>query len=192
MGEEYLQYGGNTVVEQQSALHGGSRVFRDDKKRGVVVKDSPRVQYINVEVVQMKCEPAELVVELDMPGVPLSHAMDSETEVKHYYDDVQGEVLGKMQISLESFLLLVSKETYRVAKQKRVSKEHSVSSRTEKKGKLDGRRVLERCSDPHLPTLVLGVFWMYRNGSKCQQIVFNYCVIIYISRLLCACATLQI
>ena len=179
-------------------------MFRDDKKRGVVVKDSPRVQYINVEVVQMKCEPAELVVELDMPGVPLNNARDSETEVKHYYvlrkyepaelvkeldmpgvplscamdggtevkhydDNVQGEALGKLQISLESFLLLVIKVTYEVAKQKSVSKKHSVRSRTEKKGKLDGSRVLERCSDPHLPTPVLGVFWMFRNGSKCSR-----------------------
>ena len=153
---------------------GGPECFRDDKRRGVVVKASPRVQYIDVEVVQMKCEPAELVVELDMPGVPLSCAMDGGTEVKHYDDNVQGEVLGKLQISLESFLLLESKVTYEVAKQKSVSKKHSVRSRTEKKGKLDGRRVLERCSDPHLPTPVLGVFWMFRNGSKCQHIVFNF------------------
>ena len=173
MGEDYLRYGGTTIVEQQSAHYGRTRVYRDDKRRGVVVKASPRVKYINVDEVQMKvemkCDPAELVVELDMQGVPLSCAMDGGTEVKHYDDNVQGVASGKLQISLESFLLLESKVTYEVAKQKSVSKKHSVRSRTEKKGKLDGRRDLERCSDPHLPTPVLGVFWMFRNSSKCSR-----------------------
>ena len=80
----------------------------------------------------------------DMSSVPLSLTNDSVTDGRDFID-VQGEVLGKLQISLESFLLLVSKETYRVAKQKRVRKEHSVRSGTEKKGKLDRRRILERC-----------------------------------------------
>ena len=62
------QYDGYAVVREQSAHH---------KRRGVVVKASPRVKYIDVDVVQKrvvrKFEPAELALELDMPSEPLSH-----------------------------------------------------------------------------------------------------------------------
>ena len=78
-----------------------------------------------------------------MLGMPLNPKM-SLTEGSNF-NDVQGEVLGKLQISLESFLLPESKVTYGMAEQKSVSKEHSVRSGTKKKGKLGRRRSLEIC-----------------------------------------------
>ena len=33
-------------------------------------------------------------LELDMPGEPLSHTMNSETEVRSYYDNMKEEVLA--------------------------------------------------------------------------------------------------
>ena len=101
--EEYLRYRGTIVVTQQSTHHRRSNVYESDKKRDVGPKAYPRVKCIDMDVVQMivvmKCEPAELAVELDMPGVPLSHAMDSETEVRCYFDNVKEEVLAVQESS---------------------------------------------------------------------------------------------
>ena len=133
--------------------------------------------------VESKSVKKSAVVE-DMSGIPLSLTSDSVTDGNDF-NDVQGEVLGKLQISLESFLLLESKVTYGMAEQKSVSKEHSVKSGTKKKGKLGRRRSLEICrraaSSNSCPGGVL----------EWQQVLANrlgYCVLIYISRpVMCVC-----
>ena len=93
MGEEHPQYRGATVVEQQSAHYGRTRVYRDDKRWGVVVIASPRVKYINVDEVQMtvemKCEPAELAE---------NHDADNFEELLEEVSDIENnsEVFGKV------------------------------------------------------------------------------------------------
>ena len=51
-------------------------------------------------------------LELDMPGEPLSHTMNSETEVRSYYDNMKEEVFGCENGNSGSFLLPVRKKRY--------------------------------------------------------------------------------
>ena len=135
------QYDGYAVVREQSAHH---------KRRGVVVKASPRVKYIDVDVVQKrvvrKFEPAELALELDMPGEPLSHheQRDGGQELLRH---CEGGGFGRAGWHLGSFLLPARRR------------------RSTSTGKSGARRtswregVLKDADEPHLPTRVLGVYW---------------------------------
>ena len=174
-GKKYLRFGGTTDVRQQSIHHGRSSVYESDEKRDTGPKAYPGVKYIVVDVVQKKverkCEPAELAVELDMPGVPLSHAIDSETEVKHYYDDVKEEVLAVQESSSSLSSCLRRRR----------------GTSTSKSGRSGARReegVLKDADEPHLPTFVPGMYWMASRASNRLHILI-YKVDICNSRLTC-------
>ena len=183
-GKKYLRYRGTTDVRQQSIHHGRSSLYENDKKRDMGPKAYPGVKYIDVDVVQMKvvmkCEPAELAVELDMPGVPLSHAIDSETEVKHYYDNAKevetvksaiAKVTLGMPLNLKMSVMRDSQDYYDVKEEVLAVQESSSSlssclrrrrgTSTSKSGRSCARReegVLKDAEEPHLPTFVPGMY----------------------------------
>ena len=120
-------------------------MYEDGKRRDVVIKASLVVKYIAMDVVQKrvvrKCEPAELAMELDMPGEPLSHTMNSETEVRSYHGNKKEEVLAVQDGSSGSFLLPVKKKRYKYGYVE--NKKHSVKVGNKTEDKLGTSGALE-------------------------------------------------
>jgi len=163
-----------TVVREQSAHHGMSSVYKDGEKRDVVTKASLVVKYIAMDVVQKrvvrKFEPAELALELDMPGEPLSHheQRDGGQELLRQHE---GGGFGRAGWHLGVFPPACEKEKYEYGQ---------VGS---KKDKLE-RRSLERCrraaSSNSCPGGVL-------EGVNSLQSSFIFVIICNSRSLVCKC-----
>ena len=148
MGEpEHVEHGVYYAIVECATIEniiesGVYDVFKENQHVKVSLPAISTILVVYGVTMESKSVKRSAVVE-DMSGVPLSLTRDSVADGSDF-NDVKGEVLGKLQISLVSFLLPESKVTYGMAKQRSVSKEHSMRSGIEKKGKLDRRRSLER------------------------------------------------
>jgi predicted Zn-dependent protease len=105
----------------------------------------------------------------DMLGTPLSLSTDSVKEDSTMYDDkMLEEVLAELGMQLEGLSSYQEQKCYEVAEWRSKDKEHSKKARLMKKVKL-GRRCQEVLKDavkPHLPTSVLGVYWMAASATN--------------------------
>ena len=138
-----------------------------------------------------KYEAVKYAVVEDMLGTPLSLSTDSVKEDSAMYDDEKlEEVLAELGMQLEGLSSYQEQKCYEVAEWRSKDKEHSKKARLMKKVKL-GRRcqeVLKDADKPHLPTSVLGVYWMAASATNRLPI----CVIICISCQKCSCAPYQL
>ena len=87
--------------------------------------------------------------------IPLSLTMDSETEDRRYYNDEElEEVLAEHEEQFGVF-----PPTKKVVKKR-------VAVKGKNKDKLE--EVLKDADEPHLPTLVLGVYWTAARAANCR------------------------
>ena len=157
----------SAMGELKYVMKGDEKVKGRDKNQQVSqpVTTTIMVMYCVVE----KYEAVKYAVVVDMLDTPLSLTRESVREDSASYDDDKWEeVLAEQEMMLEGLSSYQEQKCYEVAEWRSKDKEHSKKAGLMKKVKL-GRRCQEVLKDavkPHLPTSVLGVYWMAASATN--------------------------